>query len=65
MAGEKDDNVLPEIQKRFVASYQMAGGSAQLKIFADSEHEWVAQEGPQTDLARKTVKEFIATQLNK
>jgi acetyl esterase/lipase len=65
MAGEKDDNVLPEIQKRFVDSYQKAGGSAQLKIFADSDHEWVAQEGPQTDLARKTVKEFIATQLNK
>jgi len=65
MVGEKDDNVLPEIQVRYVDSYQKAGGTAQLKIFPDSEHEWVAQESPQTDLARKTVKEFIAAQFKK
>ena len=64
IVGANDDNVLPEIQEKFVKSYRAAGGNIQLKIFPDSDHEWVAKEGVQTDIARKTVKEFIASQLS-
>ena len=63
MAGALDDNVLPEIQEKFVASYKAAGGEVQFQIFPESEHEWVAKEGPQTDRARAMVKNFIAGQL--
>ena len=65
MAGALDDNVLPEIQERFVASYKAAGGEVQFQIFEGAEHEWVAKEGPQTDRARAMVKAFIARQLKK
>jgi acetyl esterase len=63
MAGELDDNVLPEIQEKFVAAYRAAGGEVQFQIFEGAEHEWVANEGPQTDRARAMVKDFIARQL--
>ncbi len=63
MQGELDDNVLPETQKHFAQSYQAAGGDCTFMIFEKSEHEWVAVESVQTDLARKTVKNFIAKQL--
>ena len=63
MAGALDDNVLPEIQKKFVAAYKAAGGEVQFQIFEGAEHEWVAKEGPQTDRAREMVKAFIARQL--
>lgn len=65
MQGELDDNVLPDIQVRFCQSYTAAGGNCTLQIFAGSEHEWVAQEGPQTDLARQRAKAFIASQVNR
>jgi hypothetical protein len=51
------------MQKLFAQSYQTAGGDCTFLIFEQSEHEWVAKESPQTDLARKTVKNFIAKQL--
>jgi acetyl esterase/lipase len=63
MQGALDDNVLPEAQEKFVKTYKAAGGNVEFHIFADSEHEWVAKEGPQTDKARETVKAFIARQL--
>jgi len=63
MAGALDDNVLPEIQEKFVASYRAAGGEVQFQIFEGAEHEWVANEGTQTDRARAMVKAFIARQL--
>jgi acetyl esterase len=63
MAGALDDNVLPEIQEKFVAAYRVAGGEVQFQIFEGAEHEWVANEGPQTDRAREMVKSFIARQL--
>jgi acetyl esterase len=63
MAGALDDNVLPEIQEKFVAAYRAAGGDCQLEIFEGAEHEWVAKPGPQTDGAREMVKAFIARQL--
>lgn len=63
MQGDLDDNVLPELQEKFAASYRSAGGECQLEIFAGCEHMWVAQPGPQTDRAHEMVKAFIARQL--
>ena len=65
LQGELDDNVLPEVQKRFADSYRAAGGECDLEIFAGCEHRWVAVPGPQTDRAGEMVKEFIARQLQK
>jgi acetyl esterase/lipase len=63
MAGSLDDNVLPEFQKKFAASYKAAGGDIQFEIFEGAVHNWVEQEGPLTDRARQMVKAFIARQL--
>jgi acetyl esterase len=63
MQGALDDNMLPEIQEKFVKTYKAAGGACDYRLFANSVHEWVAEPGPQTDKARETVKEFIAHQL--
>ncbi|HKW38286.1 MAG TPA: alpha/beta hydrolase [Burkholderiales bacterium] len=60
MQGALDDNVLPSAQEKFVASYKAAGGPVEYHLFPDSEHEWVAKPGLQTDKARETVKSFIA-----
>jgi acetyl esterase/lipase len=62
MQGALDDNVLPAIQEKFAATYRAAGGVCELSVFEGSEHEWVATPGPQTDRARRMVKEFIARQ---
>jgi dipeptidyl aminopeptidase/acylaminoacyl peptidase len=63
MAGSLDDNVLPEIQEKFVASYKAAGGDIQFQIFEGAEHEWVANPRPLTDRAQEMVKAFIGRQL--
>ena len=63
LQGALDDNVLPAIQEKFVASYRAAGGDARLEIFEGCDHEWVAKPGPQTDRAHEMVKEFIARNL--
>src|SRR5204863_9988379 len=60
-----DDNVRPAVQEQFVKTYKNAGGDVQFQVFEDSEHEWVAKPGPQTDKAREMVKAFIARQLNR
>ncbi len=62
MHGALDDNMLPAAQENFVNLYK-AGGNCEFHLFENSVHEWVAQEGPQTDKARETVKAFIARQL--
>jgi acetyl esterase/lipase len=63
MQGALDDNVLPAAQEKFVATYRAAGGDVSFAVFEGSEHEWVAQPGPQTERAREMVKAFIAKQL--
>jgi dipeptidyl aminopeptidase/acylaminoacyl peptidase len=65
MQGALDDNVRPAVQEKFVKTYQAAGGDVQFHVFEDSEHEWVAKPGPQTDKAREMVKAFIARQLKR
>ena len=64
MQGALDDNVLPSMQEKFVSAYKAAGGAVDYHVFENSEHQWVAQAGPQTDKARAMVKAFIARQLN-
>jgi len=63
MQGALDDNVLPAIQEKFVASWRATGADARLEIFEGCEHEWVAKPGPQTDRAHEMVKQFIAKNL--
>ena len=63
MQGALDDNVLPLIEEKFVAVYKAAGGAVDYHLFEGSEHQWVAQPGPQTDRARAMVKAFIARQM--
>jgi acetyl esterase len=63
MQGALDDNMLPAVQEKFVATYKAAAGVCELTVFEGSEHEWVAKPGPQTDRAREMVKAFIARQL--
>jgi acetyl esterase len=63
LQGELDDNVLPEVQERFVAAYRRAGGQIEYELFRGCEHRWVAQPGPQTDRAVEVIKAFIARQL--
>ena len=65
MQGALDDNVRPAVQEKFAATYRAAGGDCELHVFDGSVHDWVAEEGPQTDRAREMVKAFIARQLKK
>jgi acetyl esterase len=65
MQGGLDDNVLPELQEKFVASWRAAGGDARLEVFEGCEHEWVKDPGPMTDKAHEMVKAFIARNLSK
>ncbi len=65
MQGALDDNVLPAVQEKFAKTYKAAGGDIQFHVFEDSEHEWVAKPGPQTDKAREMVKAFIARNVAK
>ena len=50
----------PEAQEKFAKSYKAAGGNIEFHLFENSVHEWVAEEGPNTDKARETVKQYIA-----
>ena len=63
MQGGLDDNVLPALQEKFVASWRAAGGEARLEVFEGCEHEWVKDPGPMTDKAHEMVKAFIARNL--
>lgn len=64
MQGGLDDNVLPSVQAKFAAAYKAAGGQCDFHVFEGSEHQWVAESGPQTDRAREMVKAFIARHVN-
>jgi acetyl esterase/lipase len=64
MQGALDDNMRPAVQEKFARTYKAAGGDIQFHVFEDSEHEWVAKPGPQTDRAREMVKAFIARQVS-
>jgi acetyl esterase/lipase len=63
LQGELDDNVLPAVQERFVATYRAAGGEIDYEVFPGAEHRWIIHPGPQTDRAIEMIKAFIARQL--
>jgi acetyl esterase len=64
LQGELDDNVLPAVQERFVATYRAAGGDIELEIFPGADHRWIIHPGLQTDRAIDMIKSFIARQLH-
>jgi acetyl esterase len=65
LQGELDDNVLPAVQERFVATYRAAGGEIDLEVYPGAEHRWIIHPGPQTDRAIEMMKAFIARQLRR
>jgi acetyl esterase/lipase len=65
LQGELDDNVLPAVQEKFVATYRNAGGEIDFEIFAGAEHRWVIKPSQNTDRAIDKIKAFIARQLQK
>jgi acetyl esterase/lipase len=63
LQGELDDNVLPEVQGRFVVTYRRAGGEIDFEVYPGMEHRWIIHPGPETDRAIEMIKSFIARQL--
>jgi acetyl esterase/lipase len=63
LQGELDDNVLPEVQEKFAATYRKAGGEIDFKVYLGCEHRWIINPSPQTDRAIEDIKAFIARQL--
>ena len=64
LQGGLDDNVIPEINERFAASYQAAGGDAVLEVFYDSEHRWIIEETPATQRAIDMIRDYVADRVN-
>ena len=60
-----DKNVSPDIQRRFAASYQAAGGKIQLELLPGAPHNFVNMPGANTDRALGVMKIFIGQQLVK
>ena len=58
-----DKNVSPEIQRRFAAAYQAAGGKIQLELFPGAPHGFANMPGPNPDRAFRLMKIFIEQQL--
>jgi acetyl esterase/lipase len=58
-----DKNVSPEIQQRFAAAYQAAGGKIQLELFPGAPHGFANMPGPNADRAFRLMKIFIEQQL--
>ena len=59
----KDKNVSPEIQQRFAASYQAAGGKIQLELLSGAPHNFVNTPGANADRALTLIKTFVGQQL--
>lgn len=58
-----DTNVSPEIQQRFSASYQAAGGRIQLELLPGAPHNFLNAPGANFDRALGLMKTFIGQQL--
>ena len=59
----KDKNVSPEIQQRFAASYQAAGGRIQLELLPGAPHNFINMAGANADRALALIKTFVGQQL--
>ncbi len=58
-----DTNMSPEIQQRFAASYQSAGGKIQLELLPGVPHNFVNMAGANLDRALGLMKTFIGRRL--
>ena len=61
LQGTADDNLTPDMADRFAASYQKAGGIAELHKFDGQPHMFVTKD-PSTDAAQKAlslIKDFV------
>jgi len=58
-----DNNVSPEIQRRFAASYQAAGGEIQLVLLPGAPHNFVNMAGSNLVRALGIMRTFIAQQV--
>ena len=65
MQGGLDDNVLPALQEKFVASYRAAGGDARSRSSRAASTSGWRSPGPMTDKAHEMVKAFIARALTR
>jgi acetyl esterase len=63
--GTADNNLTMAMSLRFVASYRLAGGEAELEQFADMPHGFGNQPGPEAERAHETMKAFVARQLGR
>jgi acetyl esterase len=63
--GTADNNLTMAMSLRFVASYRLAGGEAELEQFADMPHGFGNQPGPEAERAHETMKTFVARQLGR
>jgi acetyl esterase len=63
--GTADTNLTMAMSLRFVASYRLEGGEAELEQFADMPHGFGNQPGPEAERAHETMKAFVARQLGR
>jgi acetyl esterase len=63
LQGTADNNLTMAMSLRFVATYRLAGGEAELEQFPDMPHSFGNQSGPESDRAIAVIKTFIARQL--
>ncbi len=61
----KDTNVSPEIQQRFAASYEAAGGKIQLELLPGAPHNFVNTDGANLDRTLGLMRVFVGQQLAK
>jgi len=61
--GTTDDVIPIEAAKRFVATYNAAGGRAHLEPFEGMGHGWGREPGPEVDRLVQVIKNYIAEQL--
>jgi len=63
--GTADNNLTHAMSLKFVASYQLEGGEAELEIFPDMAHGFGNQPGPEADRAIALERAFVARQLQR
>ena len=63
LQGTADNNLTVAMSLRFVASYRLADGQAEIEQFPDMPHGFGNQPGPESDRAIEVMKAFVARQL--
>jgi acetyl esterase/lipase len=63
LQGTADNNLTMAMSLRFVATYRLAGGEAELEQFPDMPHGFGNQPGAESERAIQVMKAFVARQL--